>query len=138
MTNTHIDPEHSLRLPTLRDLVTPLFRYKRAALLTATGVMACTILLVLRTPKQYESEMKFLVKRERAETIVSADPNAVAQSRGDVSEDELNSEVEVLKGRDLLSQVASSAGLIATANNQPARNGRRPCARCRSRCESAR
>jgi uncharacterized protein involved in exopolysaccharide biosynthesis len=119
MTNTHTDPEQSLRLPTLRDLVTPVFRYKRSALLTATCVMACTILLVLLTPKQYESEMKFLVKRERAETIVSADPNAVAQSRGEVSEDELNSEVEVLRGRDLLSQVASSAGLVAAGDNQP-------------------
>jgi uncharacterized protein involved in exopolysaccharide biosynthesis len=124
MTNTHTDPEQSLRLPTLRDLVTPVFRYKRAAFLTAAFVIACTILLVLLTPKQYESEMKFLVKRERAETIVSADPNAVAQNPGEVSEDELNSEVEVLRGHDLLSQVASSAGLVAAGDNQPAEAAR--------------
>jgi uncharacterized protein involved in exopolysaccharide biosynthesis len=120
MTNTNIDRDHALRLPTLRDLVTPVFRYKRAAFLTAMAVMACTILLVLLTPKQYESEMKFLVKRERAETIVSPDSNSVAQNPTEVTEDELNSEVEVLRGHDLLSQVASSAGLVAAGDNQAA------------------
>ena len=59
------------------------------------------------------------MKRERADTIVSADPNAVAQSRGDVSEDELNSEVEVLRGHDLLTQVALAGGLIPDQNTPP-------------------
>jgi uncharacterized protein involved in exopolysaccharide biosynthesis len=113
MTNMHPDTEQSLRLPTLRDLMTPIFRYKGTVSLIVSTVMAITIVIAALTPKQYESEMKFLVKRERADTIVSAEANAVAQSRGEVTEDELNSEVEVLKGRDLLAQAAVGAGLIS-------------------------
>ena len=55
--------------------------------------------------------MKILVKRERVDPIMSADPNAPPQGRADVTEDELNSEVELLKSRDLLEQVAVASGL---------------------------
>jgi uncharacterized protein involved in exopolysaccharide biosynthesis len=113
--NGSLEPEQAPRLPTLRDLIAPVFRYRRAGLLTAAAVMLATIIMVAVAPTQYESEMKFLVKRERAETLVSAEPSPGQQGRTDVSEDELNSEVEVLKGRDLLEQVAVASGLLRTA-----------------------
>jgi len=108
---TELPPDTPMRLPTLRDLATPIFRHRRAGLLTAGAVLAATLALIAVTPTRYQSEMKLLVKRERAETIVSAAPTDAQQGRMDVSEDELNSEVEVLKGRDLLEQVALASGL---------------------------
>jgi uncharacterized protein involved in exopolysaccharide biosynthesis len=67
-------------------------------------------------PKQYEAEMKLVVKRERADAMVTAEPNSTPQPRTDVSEDELNSEVELIRSRDLLEQVAAAAGLLERAS----------------------
>jgi uncharacterized protein involved in exopolysaccharide biosynthesis len=127
--NSKLESDRELRLPTFRDLVAPLFRYWRTSLMVALTVCIGVTAVVLLTPKQYEAEMKFLVKRERADPIVSADPNAVTQASAYVTEDELNSEVELLRSRDLLQEVAQSSGLVArsergdTARQQPgARN----------------
>lgn len=109
MTDTLAEPH--VRVPTLRDLVAPIFRHKRAGMLVALAVFAMTAGVVLTRPKQYEAEMKILVKRERVEPVVSADPDVRSPARMDVTEDQLNSEVELLKSRELLEQVAVAAGL---------------------------
>jgi uncharacterized protein involved in exopolysaccharide biosynthesis len=119
------DSAHALRLPTLRDLIAPLFRHKVAGLLTAVAVFTVTIVVVLRSPSEYEAEMKILVKRERVDPIVSADRNVVQQGRSDVTEDELNSEVELIKSRDLLEEVALASGLYAP-NGRPGGAGQSP------------
>jgi uncharacterized protein involved in exopolysaccharide biosynthesis len=124
---TNAESDHSLRLPTVRDLVSPIFRYWRAGALAALSTIAATTLIVLLTPKQYEAEMKFLVKRERADPIVSADPNSAATTRAEVTEDEMNSEVELLKSHDLLERVATEAGLIdKPAAGAPDERSRQP------------
>jgi len=124
--NSKLEPDRELRLPTFRDLVSPIFRYWRTGLLVALTVCVGTTIVVLLTPKQYEAEMKFLVKRERADPIVSADPNAVTQASAYVSEDELNSEVELLKSRDLLQEVAAASGLVGLAAQAPGRSAAAP------------
>jgi uncharacterized protein involved in exopolysaccharide biosynthesis len=110
---SHSDVDRDLRMMTLRDLIAPIFRHKLAGFLTALTLFTGTTAMVLRSPKQYEAEMKILVKRERVDAIVSGDSKAFSQGRSDVTEDELNSEVELLKSRDLLEQVALAAGLYA-------------------------
>jgi uncharacterized protein involved in exopolysaccharide biosynthesis len=95
----------------MRDIVAPLFRQRRAGALVALAVVAATSLLVLARSPQYEAEMKILVKRERVDPVVSGDPNVRPLVRTDVTEDDLNSEVELLKSRDLLAQVVVAAGL---------------------------
>ena len=103
----------------MRDVVAPIFRYRRAGILTALVVLGTTAIIVLLSPKQYEAETKLLVKRERAETLVGANPNASPQPRADVTEDELNSEVELLQGHSLLEQVALRTGLVARSGSSP-------------------
>lgn len=110
---TEVDSPRDFRVPTLRDLVAPIYRYKWAGILTGAAVLAVTIAVVVLFPKKYEAEMKILVKRERVDPIVSADPNVVPQGRSEVSDDELNSEVELLKSRDLLEDVAVASGLYS-------------------------
>jgi uncharacterized protein involved in exopolysaccharide biosynthesis len=121
--NSKLESDRELRLPTLRDLAAPIFRYWRAGLLVGLTVCVGTTMVVLFTPKQYEAEMKFLVKRERADPIVSADPNTVTQAPPYVTEDELNSEVELLKSRDLLEDVAATSGLLEKAASAAGRAG---------------
>jgi len=93
------------RLPTLRDIVTPLFRHRRLVLLTFLCIVLGTILSIILLPKDYEAKMKILVKRERVDAAVSPGRDAALVNPGDVTEEELNSEVELLNSRDLLEKV---------------------------------
>src|SRR5687767_4081666 len=89
-------------LPTLSEVLAPLYRYRWAALLAFSVVLGGTVIGVMLIQPSYESTMKVLVKRERMDPVMSPSPNASAQDRVEVTEDELNSEVEILKSRDLL------------------------------------
>lgn len=99
------------RLPSLRDIATPLFRHRRLVLLTFCGLVLGTVLGIILLPKDYQAKMKILVKRERVDTAVTPGRDAVMSNSGSVTEEELNSEVELLKSRDLLEKVAESCNL---------------------------
>lgn len=95
----------------LKDLAAILARRKWLILATfflvVGGVVAGTLLM----PKQYETRMKVLVKNERADMIVSADRNGGSGYRGEVSEVQINSEIELLTNNNLLQQVVTMCGL---------------------------
>ena len=99
------------RLPTLRDIVTPLFRHGKLVLFTFLTLVLATIVGVILLPKDYQAKMKILVKRERVDMAVSPGKDAALANPGDVTEEELNSEVELLKSRDLLEKVVVSCDL---------------------------
>ena len=69
------------RLPTLRDISTPLFRHRKLVLLTFLGVLLGTVLCIILLPKEYQAKMKILVKRERVDAAVSPGRDAVMQIR---------------------------------------------------------
>ena len=71
------------------------------------AVCAFTFLM----PKQYESHMKILVKNERADMIVSAGGADGSGYHGEVSETQINSEIELLNGLNLLQHVVTVCGL---------------------------
>jgi len=97
--------------PTLRDLLAVVFRHRRLAVNCFLGVLLGTVLSLLILPKQYEGEMKILVKRERTDPVITSEANASPQFTTNVSEEELNSEVELLKSRDLLEKVVVACDL---------------------------
>src|SRR5712692_8632276 len=99
------------RSTTLRDVLAPLFRHSRLVVVSFLGILLGAVLSGLLTPKQYQAETKILVKRERVERVVSTDRTSSVPSRPDVSEEELNSEVELLKSRDLLEKVVIACNL---------------------------
>ena len=68
-------------------------------------------LVTLLMPRQYESRMKVLVKNERADLVVSPDARNGGQPHGDVSETQVNSEIELLTSNDLLAKVVRSCRL---------------------------
>ena len=100
------------RLPTLRDVATPIFRHPKLVLWTFLGLLLGTVLgIILLSKDSYESKMKILVKRERVDAAVSPGRDAVMTNPGGVTEEEINSEVELLKSRDLLEKVVVSCNL---------------------------
>ena len=79
--------------------------------MTFLALVLGTVLGIILLPKDYQAEMKILVKRERVDAAVSPGRDTVMSNPGDVTEEELNSEVELLKSRDLLEKVVVSCNL---------------------------
>lgn len=96
---------------TWRDIVAPLFRQRRIALLTFCGVFTGAVLIAALTPRTYQAEMKIFVNRDRVDPAVTPDAALTTAPVPPVSQEDLNSEVELLTSRDLLSQVAERCGL---------------------------
>ena len=108
------DEEQSV---TLRDLLSVGFRHRRLIINTFLGVFSLVILLAAIVPRKYQSEMKILVRHERADTVVTPDREQPMQLRTDVSDAELQSEAELLKSRDLLADVVLACGLQRTGDH---------------------
>jgi len=101
------------RSPTLREISGLFFRHWRPIVATFCTIIFSATLYVVLTPRTYEAETKILVKRERADPVVTPENNAaptLAQAVG-VSEEDVNSEVELLQSRDLLEQVVIASRL---------------------------
>src|SRR5437016_4441057 len=96
---------------TLRDLLSVGFRQKRLMINTFLGIFSLVIVLAAILPRKYQSEMKILVRHERADNMVTPDREQPMQLRTDVSEAELQSEAELVKSRDLLTKVVETCHL---------------------------
>lgn len=99
---------------TLRDWVAPCFRHGRLMIFTFLVTVVGVVVLTLSMPVRYEAEVKILVKRERADPVVNPDPNGQLTTAS-LTEEDLNSEVALLKSRDLLEKVVIECGLDAFA-----------------------
>lgn len=98
--------------PTLRDLVAVVFRQRRLALICFMGVLLAVLLYRLTAPN-YQAEMKVLVRHGRVDPAVTATPTEPEFQREGVSEEELNSEVELLHDQEILRTVAKASGLAS-------------------------
>lgn len=88
-----------------------LFRQRRVFVWVAAVVFAGAILYALAGTK-YEASMKILVRRGRADAPVSSGVNApIDLTRLAVTEEELNSEVELLRDTDVLRRVVEESGI---------------------------
>lgn len=106
-------PSHDdVRLPTIRELVWPVFRYGRPAVATFLLVVIVAAIAAALAPRRYEAQMKILVKRERLDSPVTAGAQPAPAVAGEVSENELFSEVELLTSRDVLEEVVVASGLL--------------------------
>jgi uncharacterized protein involved in exopolysaccharide biosynthesis len=96
---------------TLRYLLGIGFRHQRLVILCFALIFAAIVVFVLLRPPQFEARMKILVKRERVDPLVSPDATAQQPVWLGISEEDLNSEVELIKSHDLLAQVVVATGL---------------------------
>ena len=98
--------------PTPRELAATLFRRPRLVAVCFGFVLLATMLLLIFSAR-YESHFKVLLRRGRFDPIVSSQAaSAMDFPRPDISEEELNSEVELLRDDDLLKQVVRTSGLV--------------------------
>jgi uncharacterized protein involved in exopolysaccharide biosynthesis len=106
-------------LPSRRDLVTRVFRQPEIAIGVFLLVIAGFFLTGQFKPK-YKSQMKVLMRKQRADPILTSSRNSTPDLMvPSIPEEELNSEVEILRGDDLLHDVAIEAGLVPNSNAAP-------------------
>lgn len=102
------------------------FRYILTILFARRGLILTMTMLVLVTavmgsfliPPTYESHIKILLRRERTEPVVSSEAEPAQPNLSyEVSETELNSELELLTSRPLLANVVQATGLDQRSGN---------------------
>lgn len=117
-----IDRNTRQTLPTLRETFAVLFRQRRPMLIAFCVVVLAAAISGLWTPK-YEAQMKILVLRQRSDAVVTSSSNAPSEYYSDqISEEDLNSEVELLNSEDLLRTVVLRMGLGGRAGSGGDRN----------------
>jgi uncharacterized protein involved in exopolysaccharide biosynthesis len=99
----------------LRDVAAVWFRHKFLITVTFLTIAIGTAVVTFMMPNEYESRMKILVKNVRSEVPIT--PERTTGLNGlpntDVSETEINSEIELLTSKDLLNQVVAECGLAS-------------------------
>src|SRR5215813_9050193 len=95
-----------MNTPTLRELIAIAFRRKRLIGISFLGILGLFTLIMSMVPNMYDAEMKILVKQSRVDPLVS--PNAEQPTRvGNLTEQDLESEAELLRSRDVLEGAAA-------------------------------
>jgi len=96
---------------TLRDVAAVFFRRPRLFLVSFMFVLGAGVLYALLAPS-YKSQMKVLVRRGRIDPVASPTETAPPLlAREEITEEELNSEVELLQDQDILRRVVLDVGL---------------------------
>jgi uncharacterized protein involved in exopolysaccharide biosynthesis len=78
------------------------------------------VIAAILMPRHYASEMKILVHRERADSLVTGQQTAaVEQNLPSLTEEDINSEVAILTSEDLLESVVRTCGLQYRSYSSP-------------------
>lgn len=101
------------RAYSVRQAVAALFRQMRVMGFVFVAVLIAITSIILLLPNRYEAQAKILVKNARADAIVSPEQGKNIQLSSEVSEAQINSEIELIRSRNLLEAVAKQAGLAA-------------------------
>jgi uncharacterized protein involved in exopolysaccharide biosynthesis len=103
--------------PTLRDVLSVLFRQRKLGMISFAAIFLGAVLYGFLLPS-YQAQMRVLVRRGRVDPPMTAQPTALSEfSRYEVTEEELNSEVELLRDQDILRRV-----VLATKLDVPQRH----------------
>jgi uncharacterized protein involved in exopolysaccharide biosynthesis len=104
---------YEARQLTLRDMLTPLFRHRRVVIVTFCAIFALAIFYAwVWANGYYATTMQVVVSRERSNPMMTGLPSALlANDVSVVSPDEVDSEVALLQGRDMLQETAQICNL---------------------------
>ena len=99
--------------PTMRDLFAVLFRQRRIGLISFLTIFLAATLYGVFAPS-YESHMKVMVRRGRVDAPVTPTPSPSPMfQREEITEEELNSQVELLKDDEILAKVVQETDLTS-------------------------
>ena len=82
------------------------FRQKKLFFWVASPVLIATVLVTFLTHKQYSSEMKLLVQNTRGNVVITPERTSPTTILSEISETQVNSELEVLHSHDVIDPVA--------------------------------
>jgi uncharacterized protein involved in exopolysaccharide biosynthesis len=89
----------------IRPFVESAFRHRWLWLIVVLSVIAMTFAYTLLTPKQYQSEMNILVQNARGNYLITPERTTGSVMVNEVTEEQINSEIEVLRSRSLANVV---------------------------------
>jgi len=95
---------------TARDLVGMGFRHRVALLTCFVAVLVGTAIAAVILPR-YEAHTEILVVRQRVDPVVTAEAGNPMMSNDVITEDDMNTEVELIKSDDVLRPVVVKCGL---------------------------
>jgi uncharacterized protein involved in exopolysaccharide biosynthesis len=98
--------------PTMRDLMAVIFRQRKVVLLTFLGTFLAIVAYGFLAPS-YQSDMKVILRRGRVDPVVTPTPSRGEFERLAVTEEEVNSEAELLRDNEILRTVVQTTGLIS-------------------------
>src|ERR1700688_2479989 len=105
--------EEDAASPTMRELVMILFRQGKL-FVGVSGLVFVLVVVYAFAGETYRAHVRVLVRRGRADPPATAQANAPPDfSRVEVTEEELNSEVELMKDNDVLRRVVRENDLAA-------------------------
>ena len=99
-----------MNMLSFRELVTIIFRRKRLIGIAFVCIFGFIALILSFVPNTYDAEMKILVKQTRVDPLVTPNPER-PERVGNLTEQDLSSEAELLKSRDVLEGAASECAM---------------------------
>jgi uncharacterized protein involved in exopolysaccharide biosynthesis len=93
------------RYSPVRLAIEALVRQRWVFLCVVVTIVGAAAAVTCLMPKQFKSEMMFLVLASRSNAVISADRSAVAPPAQDVTEQQINSEIELLRSQDVIGAV---------------------------------
>lgn len=100
------------RFSSLRDWLGIAFRQRRLMLLSFFGVLlGVTLFAWFWAAKYFESSMKVLVQQDRTDPAITSVQTAAVLTNNLVTPDQINSEVSLLQGGDMLRSIVTTCGL---------------------------
>lgn len=91
----------------LVSIVETAFRQKRIFFWSSLATFLLAMLFIFGTHKKYGSEMVLLIQNARRNQPISTEPTAAVQPPTDVTEEQLNSQAQVLQSQDVFDEVVS-------------------------------
>ena len=112
--------DESILLPSLRDLLSPLFRHKGLVAATFCGVFLFSVLIAWRWASHYYvARMQVIVEQNRSDPAITSVQNSSVASTKSVSTDQISSEVALLKGSDMYRDIVVTCGLVPDTRWSP-------------------
>jgi uncharacterized protein involved in exopolysaccharide biosynthesis len=97
--------------PRVKEVVAMGFRWRTRMIIAFWVSLIGALLASYFLSRDYQSNMKILVNRERVDPLVAPDQNSPPLARREVTEEELNSELELMTSEAVLHQVVIETGL---------------------------
>src|SRR5260370_29118461 len=102
-----------IRELSMRDMLSPVFRHRRVVIFSFCAVFLVANLVAWRwAARYYVATMQVFVEQDRSDPAISAGQSAAAVNNKLVTVDQVNSEVELLQGRDMLRSAAETCNLV--------------------------